>query len=126
MPRFVKDAQQAVYGKVPLDLPVYTHAAVEREVLRNTVQQYDVAPLNHDDFEIALTEPNFYQGTMEMQWSNGINGLGALPPVPPQTIKTLIPEPVQTSTVYGVVGLSVLAIIGSIAAWAYFSGRKGK
>jgi len=71
-------------------------------------------------FEEELDDPSYWNQTME-------TGLGAVQrpfPPPPQSVKMAVPEPVKTSTVYAVVGLSVVAVLGSIAAWAYFSGKR--
>jgi hypothetical protein len=75
---------------------------------------------NLSGFEEELADPSYWNQTMEM-------GLGAISrplPPPPQSVKMTVPEPVKTSTVYAVVGISVVAVLGSIAAWAYFSGKR--
>ncbi len=186
MPRLVESKPQKIYGNAPFNMNLYTMAAVERHVLRDTIQEYDPhVSLNDDPFQAAMVEPNHYQGTMEMDFSSGLGridpnalrlspsvqaqiaqqnaavararataivyggmngfeeeladpsywnqtmemgpGLGAirpgLPP-PPQSVKMPVPEPIKMSTVYAVVGISVVAVLGSVAAWAYFSGKK--
>jgi hypothetical protein len=84
MPRLVEDKRQKVYGKVPFQLPLYTMEAVENHVLRNTVQQYDSgAPLNHDTFQQDLIDPNYFQGAMEMSFSDGLRGNSVV--IPPDS-----------------------------------------
>ncbi len=188
MPRLVQFPKAKQIGTAPFNMNLFTMAAVERHVLRDTIQQYDPhVSLNDDPLQAALVEPNHYQGAMEMEFTNGLGqidpralqlspstqaqiaqqnasvdrarqsamaygglsgmgdvfedelvdpsywnqtltGMGAVTrpgfPPPPQTVKVPVPEPVKTSTVYAVVGISVVAVLGSIAAWAYFSGKK--
>lgn len=84
MPRLVEEKQQRMYGGIPIQIPLYTMEAVENHVLRNTVQQYDSgAPLNHDTFQQDLIDPNYFQGTMEMSFSDGLRGNSVV--IPPDT-----------------------------------------
>ena len=49
-------------------------------------------------------------------------GMGAVAPQP-ETIRVAPVEPVKSSTVYLVAGVAVVAIIGSIALWAWKTGE---
>jgi len=56
---------------------------------------------------------------------NVLRGLGAAAPVAQDAVKVTMPQPIKTSTIYAVVGASAVAIIGSVALWAYLRS-KGK
>ena len=42
----------------------------------------------------------------------------------PQNVEVNMPQPIKTSTIYGVVGGAALLVIGSVALWAWYKGKK--
>jgi hypothetical protein len=50
-------------------------------------------------------------------------GMGAVTPAPPETITVPPVAPVKQSTIYLVTGAALVAVIGSIALWAWNKGK---
>ncbi len=99
-------------GREATSFPAYTLPEVNRAVLKNAIVDYDYGgALDYDPFIHELD-------------GGGLAGLGAVRK-PPEVVTVTAPAPVKMSTVYAVVGLSVLAIGGSIAFWA-LSKKKRK
>lgn len=112
-----------VYGNVPFKLPIYPAADVDAVAIGSVLPDNSPAwPLWDDAFEQDLAN----QG--------GLAGLGytQIPAVKlsknapadkPQTVDVPLTQPLSTSTIYGVVGVATVAIIGSIALWAHYKGK---
>ncbi len=115
MPRMI---QAGGYGKDAVTFPVYNTNEVNRRVLASQVVDYDLqGALDYDSFIQDLD-------------GHGMAGLDVVNQTrlgrkPSEVITFTAPGAVKMSTVYMVLGLSVLAVAGGIAFWAY-SKKKGR
>ena len=72
-------------------------------------------PFHRDDFTEDMMVPG--------DFTPSLVGLGAVKPVvQPEKITVTPAEPVKASTVYLIAGVAAVAIIGSIALWAWRTG----
>lgn len=121
------------HPKHPIYLPLTTFDGQVAEVLRNTNEQYDPGIRYEDEFWTDILSEQPYglsndKPSIEYRENYGLYGLGAARRVPvapaPLVVTGEEDEPVESSTIFGVVGGSVLAIGVAIALWAWYSGKK--
>jgi len=136
----VKRATDTVIGhpKKPIYVPLTTFADQVREELAHTVQEYDPDFAGTQDeywTEIVNSHPYGLTDPMPpMGYRNnyGLWGMGAVVqtkkkrPIPgvPQIVQASESEPLKASTIFAVVGGSVVAIGAALAIWAYYSGKR--
>lgn len=141
----VKRATDTVIGhpKKPIYVPLTTFADQVREELAHTVQEYDPGFVGAEDeywTEIVNSHPYGLTNPMPpMGYRSNYGlwgGMGAIPqrplrrpvkqPIPgvPQIVQAAESEPLKASTIFAVVGGSVVAIGAALAIWAYYSGKR--
>jgi hypothetical protein len=136
----VKRATDTVIGhpKKPIYVPLTTFADQVREELAQTNQQYDPGWQMADEYwtEIVNEYPYGLTDPMPpMGYRNNYGlwgGLGAVPQRPkkakmpgvPNIVQATESEPLKASTIFAVVGGSVVAIGAAVAIWVYFSGKR--
>lgn len=139
-PPLIKMPVEQIIGDVPLVLPLTTMDAVEHRVLESDLQDYDTNkfPLWRDEFEHELATQGGLLGlrcgvnsamplpppAQTPAYAGGMSGFGAdMTPVP-QKVSIAAPPPLEQSTVIGIVGAATVLIIGSVALWAIFKGKR--
>ena len=97
------------------------------QALMTNFQNGDKAMFRSMLYDCCEKNPVACDPVMDSLNSYGLSGLGAAAPAPapaPQKIELTAPAPLTQATIYGVVLVSVLAIMGSVAVWAWSKGNK--
>ncbi len=118
--------RQRVYGKVDAPLPLYSMDSIDRFELRHDWQDYDTDhPLDPSPYQDLLATGMSGMGCGGDCACNTcqMNGLGADQGPPPSVTVPLIGK-IETSTVVAVVAAGTVAIIASIALWAWSKSKK--
>ncbi len=118
--------RQRVYGKVDAPLPLYSMESIDRFELRHDWQDYDTDhPLDPSPYQDLLATGMSGMGCggdCGCNKCSQMSGLGA--DTVPQSITLPLLGPIQSSTVVAVVAAGTVAIIASIALWAWSKSKK--